>query len=886
MNKIISLALLGTASLWAAHSQAYNCTGVAQYVDGSSYTAGAIVQNQGSAYQCTVVGWCSVGGPYAPGVGWAYTNAWQGLGACDANGSSSSVQSSTSSSLNSSISSSVVSSSSSSISSSISSSTSSVVSSSSVASSSSSSVIASGHEACRPDGLYRTPGVDVPYCSVYDNGGREKMAIDRRIIGYFPSWRLGANGTPRYLAKDIPWGKITHINYAFAHIENNKISVGNVSDPNNASTGRTWPGVAGAEMDPSLPYNGHFNLLSKFKKQYPQVKTMISIGGWAETGGYFDSDGNRVANGGFYTLTDSQANINTFADSVVEFLRTYNFDGADIDYEYATSMKDAGNPADWSIANARRATLMKNYVALMKTLREKLDIAGAADGKHYLLTVAAPSSGYLLRGMDMYQVTQYLDYVNIMSYDLHGAWNEFVGPQAPLFDDGNDGELKKWSFYSAYGIGYLNTDWGYHYFRGSMPAGRINIGVPYYTRGWRDVNGGVNGMWGTTPTTSECAVGLTVCGKGAVGIDNIWHDVENGKEVAAGANPLWHAKNLERNIAASYLPAYNLSAANLQGTYQRFYDPVTVSPWLWNANTKVFLSTEDEQSLSVKADYVIDKGIGGIMFWELSGDFACPDDPSKECTVGDTMTNLLYEKFANTSVYGARKANRTMPSETLAMSYSLGDYPVGDSNFPITGKLTLTNNSALTIPGGAVFEFDYGTSDTGNIGDQSGLAIQTIEDGHSGDNSGTGLDSDFNRARFSLPSYDSMAPGTSKTFTFTQKLPTSMYSNWTLTFAGKTYALSFDYARGATEAGSSSSASSSSSSSTSSTSSGGSSSSSGSCTAGVNVYPNWTQKDWAGNPSHAVGGDKMAHQGSVYRANWWTNSVPGSDGSWTFVCKD
>ena len=106
-------------------------------------------------------------------------------------------------------------------------------------------MLASGHEACRPDGLYRTPGVDVPSCTVYDNGGREKMAIDRRIIGYFPSWRLGANGTPRYLAKDIPWGKITHINYAFAHIENNKISVGNVSDPNNASTGRTWPGVAG-----------------------------------------------------------------------------------------------------------------------------------------------------------------------------------------------------------------------------------------------------------------------------------------------------------------------------------------------------------------------------------------------------------------------------------------------------------------------------------------------------------------------------------------------------------------------------------------------------------------------------------------------------------------
>ena len=52
---------------------------------------------------------------------------------------------------------------------------------------------------------------------------------------------------------------------------------------------------------------------------------------------------------------------------------------------------------------------------------------------------------------------------------------------------------------------------------------------------------------------------------------------------------------------------------------------------------------------------------------------------------------------------------------------------------------------------------------------------------------------------------------------------------------------------------------------------------------GINVYPNWPQKDWAGNPSHAAGGDQMQHQGVVYKANWWTQSVPGSDGSWTFV---
>ena len=178
-----------------------------------------------------------------------------------------------------------------------------------------------------------------------------------------------------------------------------------------------------------------------------------------------------------------------------------------------------------------------------------------------MLTVAAPSSGYLLRGMETFQVQKYLDYVNIMSYDLHGAWNEYVGPNASLFDDGKDAELAAATCTAATqygGIGYLNTDWAYHYFRGSMPAGRINIGLPYYTRGFKNVQGGTDGLWGRAPATScPAGSGLTKCGDGAVGIDNLWHDKDdNGKESPAGSNPMWHAKNLEKGIVGDYVTKY------------------------------------------------------------------------------------------------------------------------------------------------------------------------------------------------------------------------------------------------------------------------------------------------------------------------------------------
>ncbi|MFI9546033.1 chitinase C-terminal domain-containing protein [Streptomyces sp. NPDC052016] len=764
---------------------------------------------------------------------------------------------------------------------------------------------AADQASCRPDGLYATPGVDVPYCSVYDSAGREKMGADhqRRVIGYFTGWRTGKDGTPAYLASDIPWDKVTHLNYAFAHVDGgNRISVG-TDGATNAATGMTWPGVAGAEMDPAFPYRGHFNLLNKFKKQHPDVKTLISVGGWAETGGYFDDSGTRVNSGGFYSMaTNADGSVNrtgidTFADSAVDFLRKYGFNGVDIDYEYPTSMKDAGNPLDWSLSNARRAGLVKGYAALMKTLREKLDRAGAADGKHYLLSVAAPSSGYLLRGMETFQVQKYLDYVNIMSYDLHGAWNEYVGPNASLFDDGKDAELAAAGVYSTSqygGIGYLNTDWAYHYFRGSMPPGRINIGLPYYTRGFKNVTGGTDGLWGRAPsTTCPAGSGLTRCGDGAVGIDNLWHDLDTaGKEAPAGSNPMWHAKNLEKGIVGDYVTRYGFPAdTRLTGTYARKYDATLVAPWLWNAEKKVFLSTEDEQSVNAKADYVVANGIGGTMVWELAGDYGW-NAAEGQYEPGSTLTSAMYEKFKSASPYGATRSTVALPAEVLRIDVEFGQFPLGDSNYPISPKLRITNNTSATLPGGTEFRFDYGTSAPGNAKDQSGWGTSVIRSDHTGTNVG-GLKGDHHRVSLKLPAWQTLAPGASAELDFVYYLPVSTPSNWTVTFGGRTYALAGDLARGVTvvEPGS------------------GTPSPSGTPSGTPSVTPSATASGSpsgtpSGNPSGTsspspspsggtcagaawnsateyTGGSVVSHKGHSWKAKWWTKGEePGTTGEW------
>ncbi|WP_419149673.1 glycosyl hydrolase family 18 protein [Pseudoalteromonas 'SMAR'] len=755
---------------------------------------------------------------------------------------------------------------------------------------------------CVPHGLYQTPGTTPNYCNIYDQDGREKMAADhpRRVIGYFTSWRTGKNGQPAYLVDDIPWGKITHINYAFAHVNaDNELSIGDPSRPGNPATNMTWPGVTGAEMDPSLPYTGHFNLLNKFKQQYPDVKTLISVGGWAETGGFFDDNGQRVNSGGFYTMTTNadgsvnEAGIDAFVASAVEFIRKYGFDGVDIDYEYPSSMKDSGHPDDFAISNPLRSALNASYHVLMKRLREALDKAGEQDNTHYLLTIASPSSGYLLRGMETFQVTKYLDYVNIMSYDLHGAWNQHVGHNASLYDTGEDSELKQWNVYGTKefeGIGYLNTDWAVKYFRGSISAGRINIGIPYYTRGFRDVTGGTHGLWGQAalPNQAECPPGTgsgdkNKCGNGAVGIDNLWHDKnDSGQEIPAGSNPLWHAKNLQQGIEPSYLNVYGLNpdsnpSHQLIGNYERHYDSVAVAPWLWNADKKVFLSMEDQQSMATKVDYVIDQGLGGIMFWELAGDYDY-DANNNEYFMGSTLTTLAYDKFnQNGAPYSVIPGSKDfiVPTQAVDVSFNANNFPSGDDNYPIAPTFSFTNHSNIDLSGAKIsFDVPVATSaifkSNWNAQEKLGMAVEVNGSNTAGNNIG-GFENEFHRFSITLVNewggqVKSFAPGETVNAEVMYYMPISGPQNFVIEKDGKRYALASEYKDLPTAQPGDDTPT-------------PITSCQGTAISDIVIYPEFPQG------THALQGDLVIDGSGVYEAKWWTNKQPSTSTDYEKVCR-
>jgi chitinase len=96
------------------------------------------------------------------------------------------------------------------------------------------------------------------------------------------------------------------------------------------------------------------------------------------------------------------------------------FDGIDIDWEYPAS-------ASGHVGNHYSASDTANYTLLLQKFRTELDAYGASIGKHYLLTAALPSGQDKISLIQTSKIGAYLDYGDVMTYDMHGAW-ETTGP--------------------------------------------------------------------------------------------------------------------------------------------------------------------------------------------------------------------------------------------------------------------------------------------------------------------------------------------------------------------------------------------------------------------------------------------------------------------------
>lgn len=187
------------------------------------------------------------------------------------------------------------------------------------------------------------------------------------IIGYVGGYR------GLYDTAMVHPNMLTHINYAFVVIKNNR-----------------------AYLEHEKTDTVNFRNLLKLKKINPNLKILISIGGWG---------GSRYFSDAVFTDTAREA----FAASAVAIVKKYGLDGIDIDWEY---------PDDIGAGNIYRPEDKHNYTLMFQKLRLDLDTLEKQDGRKLALTAAVGGFSRFLTLTEMGDVAKYLDYVSLMTYDL------------------------------------------------------------------------------------------------------------------------------------------------------------------------------------------------------------------------------------------------------------------------------------------------------------------------------------------------------------------------------------------------------------------------------------------------------------------------------------
>ncbi|WP_125152678.1 glycosyl hydrolase family 18 protein [Clostridium rectalis] len=404
----------------------------------------------------------------------------------------------------------------------------------------------------------------------------KEKGSNKRIVAYFTEWSV-YGGHDNYKISDVPWDKVTHINYAFATIKNNKIALFDEWAATGINFGDAW----------DSPYNGNLGQIKKYKKKYPDVKVLISIGGWSQSAG-------------FNSVAKTSQNRKVFSDSVVEFIRQWDLDGADIDWEYPTFKREGDkvdNPNDqgtpWADEDEKYT-----FTLLLKDLREALNNAGKEDNKYYELTAAVGSGKDKIEKTEPQKYSQYLDFINIMTYDMNGAWEKITGHQSPLYKNPYDNheDIVK-NFYNVDEAMKIFESFG-------IPKDKLVVGSPYYSRGWMGVknDGPIKELPGLFATAEGGAKG-------------IW---DGGR--AAGCNPYHYIKGtLEKD-----------------SSFKKYRDPYSKVPYLYSESKGEMYTYEDEVSLQEKVNYVNKNDYGGIIFWELAG-----DSPLK----GSDLTDVIYKGF-------------------------------------------------------------------------------------------------------------------------------------------------------------------------------------------------------------------------------------------------
>ena len=203
----------------------------------------------------------------------------------------------------------------------------------------------------------------------------------------------------------------------------------------------------------------------------------------------------------------------------------------------------------------------RNFTLLLQAVRASLDAAGAREHRRYTLSIAV-ADGPFVSGIDIAAVNRYVDWFNLMTYDFCNSMTPDTCHHTGL-------HASKFAPADARTTGRAVAQ----FLAAGVASHKLVIGAAFYGREFGGVNPAHDGLY----------------------------------------------QRYGKFIRMIPWPKLKDDFIDKQG-FIRHWDAQADAPWLWNAQTRTFISYDDPESIAAKATFVKAHHLGGIMFWELSLD--------------------------------------------------------------------------------------------------------------------------------------------------------------------------------------------------------------------------------------------------------------------------
>ncbi|KAF9337728.1 hypothetical protein BG006_003087 [Podila minutissima] len=432
------------------------------------------------------------------------------------------------------------------------------------------------------------------------------IAQSQRIVGYYGKTAGECPDYPSFEPDQLPYDLYTHLNFAFIMINND--GVVEMQHPEDKAT---------------------YKALNALKAKKPTLKTALTVGGWDMDMAHYSK------------MVSTQANRQKFIKSAIAYTRQYGFDGLDFDWEYPSDHLRGGHPND-----------PQNFVTFLKEMREAANAETLQPGQERLiLSIALPGGPFHGQYFTIPKLAEYVDWFNIMAYNLHGQWEDMVFCAAPLNDPAKDTK------YHGYSVIDASTSMAPK----SVNPKKFNLGLS------------LSGVTFTLKDKKQTKPGSPAIGPGKQGCQE------------KGAMAYFETRKLANNMAIADVK---------KRAFDHFHRVVTQEPKMDNigkcmymvVNNDLWVGYDTPETYALKIDFLKKYGFGGVSIWSMDSDSA-----------NHELTNAIHKSLTKDFIQGASvivgggsgtKETTANGSNKAPLSESEGEKPAaaGEEEISSEGK--------------------------------------------------------------------------------------------------------------------------------------------------------------------------------------------------------